>query len=658
MLDSYSTVGRRDARWDKPATEFISALLPWALSDRHISASPPAEFEVAAESLLTLGCDDPVVLGLAGMLKHSLASDSTEGHDLLKLALVRFQETRHPRAVARWFAGEYEASGHGRRDAEKIREEADRLSLEWLALSLRDGSYLNEAQVLAQHYVVQDSGAGFFQRKVEECGRIFDEGRITLSPWVKALFAGRVHYIKTWKARGPQADIQLPQRDLDAFHAGMEKARAAYTASLTANPSRPEAAAQMIRVSSFNPGPAGDSPRLWFERTLSIQFDYPDAFHSFALFSLPRWGGSHRLILELGRECAATKRFETLVPLHLLHALVLVDGDLEFDGRILRDSGWRAALDNVLSAYETEQKSKRPFFRSLRALVAWKSRDSRTAYRILQELDFRLEPEAVGCFPDLEILTVTAAIASGGGAEAFELKDAEDAWRSGERAAARTRLRGLVAAFSERASGARALLASQNLSERLEDGSWNRFRPIATIDGRLPGWNAYAGEWRVGGDGTLIGRASEKGLILTCDANVGPDFDVRGELEIDSPTGMAGIVFGGRDFRQDAWLSVRIQRNLGETGRVVIGAEFGGQTSIPAIVRERNTFVVRSWQGRITVHLNGTIVVADASAVANAQRDPEGRVGFVAPAVPGRAVPGAHAEVRFRRLEIRRLRNL
>ena len=653
MLDAYPTRGRRDPRWDKPVVEFMAAVLPWATSERRLALPPPAALVASVDSSLALGCDDPVFLGLAGMLKRAVSPETTEGFDLLRHSVARFRDAIYVRGVAGWFACAFTGSAKGRPDVDRVQKEVDRLALEWLATSLRDGSFLGEDHILAQH-CLRDAGDDFFARNPEECARIFTNAGEGVAPWVKHLFVGLDHLRRAWKVRGPGTADRVSPRDMEAFHAGVENARIALTASWTANPARPEAANTLIRVSSVNGG-RGGTGRVWFERTLAAQLDYPTSFYALAWHYLPRWGGSHRLILNLGQECAATKRFDTLVPLHLLNAVQLVDYDLDEDGRIFRDPVWRKALDEMLTAYEQEpsQQAKLAYFRSLRAVVAWKSGDYPAAFQILHDLDFRLDSESLRFFPELTVEQVTAQIAYLGGAEKYSVTEAEEKSRRGDCAAARTLLRGIVAVApaSNRAATARTILASMQQTERLEGGAWTKFLPATTLDGWLPGWSVRAGQCAMSGDGTFVGRVGGTGLMVTSDAQVGPDFDVRGEAEINSPTGEGGVVFGGRDFGSDNWCSVRLQRAGTTGGQVILGTQFGTQTAVAAPVQERNAFVVRSWQGRVTVYLNGATVLKEVAPAAPLSRDPDLRVGLGAA-----PVSGTPSEIHFRRLEIRRLR--
>src|SRR4029078_5635590 len=51
-----------------------------------------------------------------------------------------------------------------------------------------------------------------------------------------------------------------------------------------------------------------------FDQAAKAEFDRPDAYHRLRESLLPRWGGSEDALLVFGRECLATKRYDTQVP--------------------------------------------------------------------------------------------------------------------------------------------------------------------------------------------------------------------------------------------------------------------------------------------------------------------------------------------------------
>ncbi len=83
-------------------------------------------------------------------------------------------------------------------------------------------------------------------------------------------------------------------------------------------PDLPMAAAAMVELANVSPGHDHWDERKWLELSCRAQFDYITSYRTFLYSLMPRWGGDYLKMLEFGRECAATKAFETTVPFFLI----------------------------------------------------------------------------------------------------------------------------------------------------------------------------------------------------------------------------------------------------------------------------------------------------------------------------------------------------
>lgn len=103
----------------------------------------------------------------------------------------------------------------------------------------------------------------------------------------------------------------------------------------------------MIAVAMGGHANPGETERTWFDRAISAQMDYPAAYSKMVRALLPRWGGSHEKMLAFGRECLATRRFDTDVPLVYLYILRNIGAELD-------NNRWRTAFRGPAAAAELQ----------------------------------------------------------------------------------------------------------------------------------------------------------------------------------------------------------------------------------------------------------------------------------------------------------------
>jgi hypothetical protein len=138
---------------------------------------------------------------------------------------------------------------------------------------------------------------------------------------------------EAWAARSSKAASQVTEAGWKGFKEHLEAAAESLTAAHRLHPEFPEAPTKMIDVCGGSG--AIREIRGWLDAAVAAQFDYTDAYRSALHFYSVRWGGSRKLQLDLGQECARTERFDTLVPQMLRNAIGMLANDT---GKDLRDS--------------------------------------------------------------------------------------------------------------------------------------------------------------------------------------------------------------------------------------------------------------------------------------------------------------------------------
>jgi hypothetical protein len=106
---------------------------------------------------------------------------------------------------------------------------------------------------------------------------------------------------------------RVKEKGWEGFAGHLAKAREHLVAAYRLDPSRPEAAAEMIPV-TMGQNSEGESEEVWFERAVKAQVDFAPAYVSMSWALRPRWGGSTEAMYKLADRCASSDRFDTSVP--------------------------------------------------------------------------------------------------------------------------------------------------------------------------------------------------------------------------------------------------------------------------------------------------------------------------------------------------------
>ena len=216
--------------------------------------------------------------------------------------------------------------------------------------------------------------------------------------WILHMLAGD-YYVKVgWEARGTGVASSVSKEGWRVFHEDLQKARYHFCRAWEIDPGQPVAASEMITVAKAGGDPIW-SPRDWFLCAVEAQFDYLPAYDSMMDSLRPRWCGSHQAMLQFGRECLATKRFDTNVPLVLRSVLYEIQKEL---GQSESAWGWPGIYElfremaegyqtNPLYADNGQPSTEHTWIQSYLAAVAVESHRYDDARRVLEALGERVE---------------------------------------------------------------------------------------------------------------------------------------------------------------------------------------------------------------------------------------------------------------------------
>jgi hypothetical protein len=662
LVAAYRRVGRRDARWDAAAEAFLRGSTP-ALAGQ--APAGTATLLGDARRLLRLGCDDPLVLYFAARSIRGSGGPTRETSELLERAYRGMGDVAYPRGVARLVAAGYRADLRERMEGVGKRDALDPVELRWFRESLSDGSYGPDDDVVLLQQLWYEKGDSLLFRNSAAVDAAL-QATPWIDPWLRNLIAGSRHVKDAWTARGTEYADSVTKEGWKGLDESLERARVALQESWRARPDRPEAAGSMIAVAMAGGAERGETPRLWFDRSVAAQLDYMPAYRALINALRTRWSGDPGALLAFARECYATRRFDTEVPLMAFEAVEQMEWDwlneakVDFyelaEGRPVerpptpyQDPETYALVAAALDGYlrDVSQIKDHARFQGLYAAVTYKAGRYGEAREHLQK--------AQGKLPDAARRAIRHRMPEGrieafGGERGPDVLRAEDLHQAGRLEEARPLF---AAARAGATPAARAFLdhrlAVGSLEAELAAGRAVRFLPGPG----LAGWTPLIGEWVADPDGSLVGTSGAQGLLINCDARVGADFEVEADIEIVSTTNgqfQAGITFGRPDFQSRKWTSFRIKRTDFEGEVAYFSRHFEKpRHSVSMPIPEKSRVVVQSWNGRLAAFVNGAVVASDYVPEWDLVRGPDVKVGF------GAYLDDNTVVVRYRNARLRRL---
>jgi tetratricopeptide (TPR) repeat protein len=661
MLESFDRLGPQDPSLHADARSFIVDSIPPLVGDNwdiHYKANAQ-DLATRGRGLLTRGCSDPLVLYLIAQSFYSRSSESREAAALYRRAIEGMKTASYPRAVARYAASGFYRIGRGYSWGEG---NVPLLEMQWFRESLSDGSYNPGDDIVLVRQLTDGTGPSLVSRNGDAVVNAL-RAAPWVGEWLRLYISGVVHLEKAWQARGWEVADKVTDEQWIGFNKESVLARNELVRSYQLRPDRPEAAREMIEVTQAVPAP-GETARTWFDRAIAAEFDYFPAYNSLLNSTLPRWGGSYQQMLAFGRECLATSRFDTQVPLVLINAVesIKLDQRSEMSGGgdpIYADPLVVQDLTRMLDRYLAERTyaADRELFESFRALVAFRSGDYASARKRLEGMDNRMNGDASGWLA-LEDWEPICRIAASGGVASKTVLKADALSDAGPVAPA---LAAYQQALKEDPSPQAACyfrrrIAALTIERALEGGGWSPFLPQ---DDALSGWEARHGEWKRERDGALVGTVGMNGLLLVSEARIGPDFEIRGHVELVSGATdqyQVGMLFGPLNRFRNNFSCVQcvgfsLQRNhaVGGVGFFSRGFDDGWATHQKVAIMDSNDLLVRFSQQHLSAVLNGKTIIHDLLAPEGLGTTPNGLIGL------GNFYDDNGFTLRYTNVEVRRL---
>jgi hypothetical protein len=286
-IEGYRKNGRRDQPCDAEAIRFLETWLAWTYADSNNVPSPQS---MADKLVAEPGCDDPLVLTIAG----AVSQDSrVEQARRLEAALAGFDQSQH-KAYPKFYAAVSLANDSSRQASRVV--EMDHRALEYFKEALADGSFEPGDEPELAEVFINSWGYNFLYRSGAVLVPAVKEAKGY--QWLGLVLEGEYEIALAWKARGGGYSDTVTAQGWQGFKDHLANARNALTKAWKLHPERVVAPERMIYVSLGDSG--AEEMRTWFDRAVAAQIDYNRAW------SEMRWG-----LRPAGM--AATKRFSRWV---------------------------------------------------------------------------------------------------------------------------------------------------------------------------------------------------------------------------------------------------------------------------------------------------------------------------------------------------------
>ena len=616
--------------WAAEAKVFLENAPAVAFTERKVIA--PTELDQQARKLVELKCDEPSVLLLAAMIDMRTKSDWRFVWNCVTNAMKAWDADPATPAVLRFYAQGMLGWTAIMSGTPKNIPIAEKNMFEALVKMTSDASFeATEAELLLRHYLMGSGGMNPpSPAKVLELAP-----QLSLPSWARLAFIGEAEIGLAWAARGSGWASTVTPEGAQGFVEHLGKARKALVQSWKENPNSPLAATLMIRVVMGGEAEAGESLRLWFDRAIAAQCDYPSAYSSILSAYQPRWGGSHELMLAFGRVCLDTKRFDLNLPAQFTIACNSIVSEIGDWRAFYRHPEIAKPLIEMSEGYVKETTGTASFSMRLSylALNAWLAGDNVRAAGALAKLGGPLHPD---CLLKLRSHRVTETemreeIAVGNSPLAADYSKAVAlAERNQLAEAEQLFLKIQPSAKAGIADALRERLQVLQLEKKLATGEWVQL----PVDPTLRGWLERGGDWSGTADGVLVnqGTDTEGGIIHR--ARVGAEFEMKVEFSVQAKEKCcrrcdlyfdwhAGFQepFNGVSYGQPGKFPAEakiIAHHLPKPGEVKKGIPYA----------ENNALFLRSSGGKITFTVNGKPAFTDFSPTDFVDSSPAGRVGI------------------------------
>ena len=646
FIQGYQTHGVRSPAWDASVETYLRNWIARKVKDPD---APDAKvmFE-SSRKILAAGCQDPLFLYLA----DDLQAENGEKARLIWLAQTQVEKSGYSASVkfiiellANYWHQQFRTAGYNF-------AQSDQRALEYLRQSFIQGDYQPDEYVLLHFRLLQNPGAAWAARLGDQfCNTL--ERTPECPPWIGKLYRGKYEVQLAWRARGTGYAGTVSERGWQEYYEHLRRAEAELAGSWELNPKDPYAAAEMITVKMGSPDGSTEDLRRWFDRSVAAQLDHYPAYNNFLWALRPRWNGSHEEMLKFGEACLQTGRFDTEIPQYYVKTVHDVSSELG-NWDLYREP---AVYQNIRKAFDGGAAAD---------TSEWKGRSFQTGNMMLASRADKLEDAG----KDLALLKDKPVIEtmltwldnsemSAGWIKVWnsphkdlllQIQAAADKRNFTEVLDGAEKLKNLVQDDPFLKKWSEDYIAAKKLDAELSSGQWVPLK----IGKNFDGWSSYNGEWKINADGSIDGASGINGSMLKSLEQIGPNFAIKGEVEmLSSTTGdyQAGILFGNLHPSVANWYSFRIMHSGRDGDVAVLSRAFANELRrIPVKLQKNNSFELSFAGGEITATVNNARLISSLAL----QKDASQISACMTAGLGSYSFQNEFA-VRYRNVQIRRL---
>ena len=132
------------------------------------------------------------------------------------------------------------------------------------------------------------------------------------TPWLAKSLLASLHINTAWSYRSNSWGNEVTDEGWSGFRKHLALADPLLEEAYALNPKEPILCKMGIGVAGCST--STNDANTWLVRSITACFDYLPSLDSRLNYLLPRWGGDYQAMLDLGKACLDTKRFDTEVP--------------------------------------------------------------------------------------------------------------------------------------------------------------------------------------------------------------------------------------------------------------------------------------------------------------------------------------------------------
>lgn len=385
LLARYDSGAMSGQPWSGAARHLVlEAAHAWVDTPGHAARSDQAR------KIISTGCNDPLVFAIGS----TAASDHQRGMEYADRAVQLLEATGEKSPFVRYIVhlARYREMEDQRMPGDQVATSLP-AGFEAVAASLVDLSK-EDAKVWHELLLRMPESLDLLAERPQEALAMF-KNATPLESWQRKRLLGCIEAALAWRVWNPERDAKDYVERAKLFEEHLKRARTVLEASWQENPLHPGAAADLIRVvASSEDSQSKNAMRMWFDRAVQAQADYPPAYKH--LRETLSWTESDEALQRLGSRCLETRRFDTEIPWQLL----LIHKDLasysDTPEWYWRKEGLYESLQPVLDGYLSEPSKAhlRNYYFSTYAILADKCGKKEDSARLLAQAGGNLDLNA------------------------------------------------------------------------------------------------------------------------------------------------------------------------------------------------------------------------------------------------------------------------